>query len=168
MIKGSWPTRSVYIVFVSSYWQFPEVAWELLGKLSREGYRITMLICDVPVYIYSGRIVDQAKRIAICRLSYLDPFRSILGTPYPLPLGMGELLEKLRPDIVHIQSHLSLSSILGMSCSRRLRTPVVPTIHRIRAMRGSAVTLAQEISFPATSGPLGAPGPGLLQLNQRA
>lgn len=62
---------------------------------------------------------------------------------YPYLPGLPAEIEMLRPEIVHAESHLFLTTVQAVRKARSLGSPSVVTVHGVFADRGVAVNLAQ-------------------------
>jgi glycosyltransferase involved in cell wall biosynthesis len=64
---------------------------------------------------------------------------------YPYLPGLPAKLEKLRPDIVHGESHLFLPTVQAVRKAKKLGLPCVVTVHGVFAERDFAVNMAQRV-----------------------
>ncbi len=64
-------------------------------------------------------------------------------TEYPYIPRLGEYIELISPTILHVHSHLFLTSYQAYKAASRLGIPYVVTVHGFRVRRGAFVDLAQ-------------------------
>ncbi len=64
---------------------------------------------------------------------------------YPYLPGLPQTESALRPEIVHAESHLFLTTLQGVLKADELRIPSVVTVHGVTAVRGPAVNFAQNV-----------------------
>jgi 1,4-alpha-glucan branching enzyme len=62
---------------------------------------------------------------------------------YPFVPGLSAVIEGLKPDVVHVESHLFLTSVQAVRKAKRLGLPCVVSVHGVFAERGFAVDSAQ-------------------------
>jgi glycosyltransferase involved in cell wall biosynthesis len=64
---------------------------------------------------------------------------------YPYLPSLPTEIETLRPDIVHIESHLFLTALQAVRKANRMGLPCIVTVHGVFAERGVAVNFAQHV-----------------------
>lgn len=63
---------------------------------------------------------------------------------YPFLPGIRKELSKLKPEIVHAESHLFLTSIQAVSAANTMAIPSIVTVHGVFANRGFSANLFQK------------------------
>lgn len=64
-------------------------------------------------------------------------------TEYPYLPSLPQKIEKLKPEIVHAESHLFLTTVQAVKEAKKLGIPCVVTVHGVMAKRSAVVNLAQ-------------------------
>ncbi len=64
---------------------------------------------------------------------------------YPYLPELPSVLEKIKPEIVHAESHLFLPTLQAVRKAKRLNLPSVVTVHGVFANRGYAINLFQNM-----------------------
>ena len=131
----------MHILYVWSYWQYPQVALEFVERLSRRGHQVSVLLSNSENV---ENIPNQAG-IDFHFVPKLDVFSVFTGTPYPVFLGASSYIEAIDPDIVHVNSHLFLTSYQALRSSVPLGIPSVLTVHGFAARRGRVVNALQFV-----------------------
>jgi glycosyltransferase involved in cell wall biosynthesis len=132
----------LHLLFVWSYWQYPEVALEFLSKISGKNHRISVILGDA-----HGEFNPKGfdKDITFYFASKWDALSEVTGTPYPVFKNIKNLLKTLHPDVVHINSHLFLSNYQVAMAAHSLRIPIVVTVHGVMAKRGLILNILQWV-----------------------
>jgi glycosyltransferase involved in cell wall biosynthesis len=132
----------LHVLFVSAYWDYPDVMLEFLDKVRKRGHRVSVLLGDFPGKLdpkYSDGAVD------FCFASKWDSLSRITGTPYPVFRDVKTCLRRLRPDVVHINSHLFLSNYQVARAAWSLRIPFVVAVHGFVVRRGFVIDMMQKV-----------------------
>lgn len=66
-------------------------------------------------------------------------------TDYPYLPSLPEKIKKLKPEIIHGESHLFLTTVQAVKTAKKLGIPSVVTVHGVMARRSAAVNLVQHI-----------------------
>lgn len=66
-------------------------------------------------------------------------------TDYPYLPSLPQKIEKLKPEIIHGESHLFLTTVQAVKAAKKLGVPSVVTVHGVIAKRSVAVNLAQYV-----------------------
>jgi glycosyltransferase involved in cell wall biosynthesis len=82
--------------------------------------------------------------IEIHRLNGLNFNLDGIIQTYPYLPGLPALVEKLKPDIVHGESHLFLPTFQAIRKAKNLGLPSVVSVHGVFADRGFTINLAQK------------------------
>ena len=77
--------------------------------------------------------------------STLDVFSSITGTPYPILGDVSHYIRMVNPDVVHVNSHLFLSSYRVVGASHSMGIPSVVTVHGFMVKRGLILDVLQGV-----------------------
>ena len=121
----------MHILFVWSYWQYPELGFEFLDRIKQLGHKISVYLA-----IYEGDGKAFADRgIDIYVDNKIDYFSKILNNSYPILRNSMKILRDINPDVVHINSHLFFSNFQVAHAAYRLRIPIVITVHGVRVKR---------------------------------
>ena len=117
------------------------MAIEFLQKIRKRGYKVSVLLgkreegieakfgCDIDFYFASA----------------LDIFSGVTGTPYPILKNVSRDIKMANPDIVHVNSHLFLSSYQAVEASRLMEIPSVVTVHGVMVKRGLVLDVLQGV-----------------------
>jgi glycosyltransferase involved in cell wall biosynthesis len=135
-------SESLHILFVSAYWHYPEVMLEFVEKVRKRGHKVSVFLGDFPRRLdcqYLDGDVDFYFP------SKCEALSVITRTPYPILKDVKTFLRQLRPDVVHINSHLFLSNYQVARAARSLRIPFVVTVHGFAVRRGLIVEILQEV-----------------------
>jgi glycosyltransferase involved in cell wall biosynthesis len=81
----------------------------------------------------------------IFRLAGLNFSLDGIITDYPYLPNLPEKMKKLKPEIVHGESHLFLTTIQAIRIATRLGIPSVVTVHGVIAKRSIAVDFVQNV-----------------------
>ena len=131
------------ILFVWPYLQYLELAIENLRKMRDRGYEISVLVGgnrqDVSYYHANRGGIDFHL------VPSIDVFGFLTKTPYPIFVRVASLIKNIRPDVVHINSHLFVSSYQVARAAKSLDLPTVLTVHGTIAERGLFLNLMQEL-----------------------
>jgi glycosyltransferase involved in cell wall biosynthesis len=133
---------SLHILFVSAYWHYPEVMLEFVDKVRKKGHKVSVFLGD-PQGKLDPKYLDGD--VDFYFPSKLDSLSRITGTPYPVFRDVKSCLRRLRPDVVHINSHLFLSNYQVARAARSLRFPFVVTVHGFMVRRGLVIDMLQEV-----------------------
>jgi glycosyltransferase involved in cell wall biosynthesis len=132
----------MHILFVWSYWAYPEVALEFLEKIQKRGHRVSVLLANYPEKVDTVRSKDG---IDLYFASKWDALSKIIGTPYPVFIDVSHHMKMIDPDVIHVNSHLFLTSCQALRAARSLRIPSVVTVHGFMAERGMFLNALQRI-----------------------
>lgn len=116
--------------------------YELSARQVEKGHDVDVLTWSRNG-ICSEEIVAEGFRVH--RLYGLNFNLGGVVQDYPYLPGLPAKLEKLRPDIVHGESHLFLPTVQAVRKAKKLGLPSVVTVHGVFAKRGFAVNLAQRV-----------------------
>lgn len=114
--------------------------YELSAQQANRGH-------DVSVVTWSRNgkpSTKEATGFKIVRLRGLN--LALLGAfkDYPFLPGISSQLKKIKPDLVHAESHLFLPSFQAVLEAKKLGVPSIVTVHGVFAERGLAVNLLQK------------------------
>jgi glycosyltransferase involved in cell wall biosynthesis len=115
--------------------------YELSAQQVKRGHDV-----DVVSWCRNGICSEEkvAEGFTIHRLNGLNLNLGSLIREYPYLLGLSSKLETLRPDVIHGESHLFLSTVQAVRKAKKLGLPCVVTVHGVFADRGSVVNVAQK------------------------
>lgn len=133
---------TLHILYVWAYWHYHNVSVDgLMRNLAQRGNRVTVLLGE------QGNFNTVGKRnagIDFRSLPALDFLSRIMGTPYPILRGVSSHVRRIDPDLVHVHSHLFLSSYQAVRAAHSLELPSVVTVHGVTAQRGWLLNLSQQ------------------------
>lgn len=75
----------------------------------------------------------------------VDFASKLTTTPYPVFRNISNYVKMVKPDVLHANSHLFLSSCQALVAANKLRVPSVITIHGVSAERGLVLNALQKI-----------------------
>jgi glycosyltransferase involved in cell wall biosynthesis len=114
--------------------------YELSARQVARGHKV-----DVLTWNRNGScsVEKVAEGFTIHRLSGLNLTLSSIIQDYPFLPTLPAILEMLKPDVVHAESHLFLPTLQAVKKARKLGLPCVVTVHGVFADRGFALNFAQ-------------------------
>lgn len=131
-----------HILFFWAYCQYPEVAIEFLTRVGQRGHTLSVLL---------GKKKEKVEK-AFSRSDMdtyfppsLDIGSTITGTPYPVFSNVSRYLKMIKPDIVHVNSHLFFSSYQIVKAANSLDIPSVVTVHGFSVRRNLVADALQEV-----------------------
>lgn len=114
--------------------------YELSARQTKRGHSV-----DVVTWKRNGGFSEKrvSEGFVIHRLTGLN--LGIRGAiqEYPYIPSLSAMIEKLKPEVVHAESHLFLTTVQAVRKARKLGLPCVVTVHGVFAERGFAVNSAQ-------------------------
>jgi len=115
--------------------------YELSTRQVWQGHEV-----DVLTWSKSGKFSEEKvnEGFTVHRLCGLNFSLFGMVQDYPYLPGLPTKLEMLKPDVVHAESHLFLSTVQAVNMSKKLGLPCVVTVHGVFADRGFAINFAQE------------------------
>jgi glycosyltransferase involved in cell wall biosynthesis len=132
----------LHILFVWAYWQYPEVAMEFLQKVRERGHELSVLVGKKGENIDVSPPVDG---IDIHFAASVDIGSRIASTPYPILRNVSPYVKMVNPDVVHVNSHLFLSSYQAIEAAVSQGIPSVVTVHGFSVRRGLATNTLQAV-----------------------
>lgn len=131
----------MHILYVWSYWQYPQVALEFLNQAKSLGYKISVLLGTV-----KGQFnPDEYEGITFYFAPHFDFLSKVTGTPYPIFRKVKQLLLEIKPDLVHINSHLFFCNIQVARVARSLKIPFIVTVHGVMINRNLLIDSIQSM-----------------------
>jgi glycosyltransferase involved in cell wall biosynthesis len=103
-------------------------AARLAVGLAAQGHDVHV-IC--PQTVQTGAEMPELPGVTVHRFrAYLTPIHPTLSTclPWQISGPMDQLIEELRPDVIHVQAHFVMGRVLA-KIARRRRLPLVATNH---------------------------------------
>jgi len=115
---------------------------EFLQKIRERGHKISVLLGG-----WEGATGENFAEndIDFYFASTRDVFSSITGTPYPILRNVSHYIRMVDPDVVHVNSHLFLSSYSAVDASHLMGIPSVVTVHGVMVKRGLILDVLQGI-----------------------
>jgi glycosyltransferase involved in cell wall biosynthesis len=115
--------------------------YELSAQQVKRGHKV-----DVLTWKKNGGFSEEkvAEGFVVHRLPGLNLGFGGVVEDYPFIPGLSDVIERLRPDVVHAESHLFLTSIQAVRRARKLGVPCVVTVHGVFAERSFAVDSVQR------------------------
>lgn len=116
--------------------------YELSARQAKAGHRVNVL-----TWKKNGGLVEEEmfEGFSVHRLHGLNLSLGGAVQEYPYLPGLPAKIEALRPEIIHVESHLFLTAFQAVRKAKELKLPCVVTIHGVHAERGKAINLAQSI-----------------------
>lgn len=116
--------------------------YELSSRQVMKGYDV-----DIITWARNGKgcIKRVPEGFYIHRLYGLNFSLGDAVREYPYLPGLSREIELLKPDIIHAESHLFLTSFQAVRKARRLGLPCVVSVHGVFADRGFGANLAQHL-----------------------
>ena len=112
-----------------------------MRNLAERGNKISVLLGGQEHLANAG---DRNDGIEFHRLPTLNLLSWVTGTPYPILRGVSSHVRRINPDLVHVHSHLFLSSYQAVRATHSIGMPSVVTIHGVTAQRGWFLNLYQQ------------------------
>jgi len=115
--------------------------YELSARQVERGHQV-----DVLSWRKKGKCSEKkvTEGFNIHRLNGFNLFFGSLIEEYPYLPELSSKLENLRPDIVHAESHLFLTTVQAVRKAKRSGLPCVVSVHGVFADRGSIINSAQR------------------------
>jgi 1,4-alpha-glucan branching enzyme len=114
--------------------------YELSARQTKRGHSV-----DVVTWKKNGGFSEKrvSEGFVIHRLTGLN--LGIRGAihEYPYIPGLSAMIEKLKPEVVHAESQLFLTTVQAVRKAKKLGLPCVVTVHGVFAERGFAVNSVQ-------------------------
>lgn len=142
MVKG---TEFLRIVRVRHLF-YPDMPrdyfYELSARQASKSHEI-----DVVTWNRSSNCAEEVVEdgFVVHRLPGLNISFGRIVQEYPYLPRLPAEIEKLKPDVVHAESHLFLTTVQAVRKAKRLRLPCVVTVHGVFAERGLALDFAQNV-----------------------
>jgi len=114
--------------------------YELSARQVKMGHEV-----DVLTWSKNGEYSEESVSdgFSVHRLSGLNFCINGMVQEYPYLPRLPAKIATLRPDIVHAESHLFLTTVQAVRKARKLGLPSVVTVHGVFADRGVALNFAQ-------------------------
>jgi glycosyltransferase involved in cell wall biosynthesis len=132
----------LHFLFVWSYWQYPEVALDFLLKIRDKGDKVSVILGNFESEFDPSR---YSSNIDFYFAPIWNGLSKVTRTPYPIFRDIASCFKVLRPDIVHINSHLFLSNYQAAKVACSLGLPVVVTVHGVMASRSLFLRTLQRV-----------------------
>jgi len=118
------------------------VASEFLQKIAERGNKVSVLIrrCE-----FRKGAISQEGNINVYFVPSTDILSTFTKTPYPILKNISYYIKKINPDIVHVNSHLFISSYQAIKTAYSIGIPSVVTVHGVMAQRGLMLNILQEL-----------------------
>jgi glycosyltransferase involved in cell wall biosynthesis len=115
--------------------------YELSAQQANRGYQV-----DVLTWKKDGGFSEKlmAAGFAVHRLPGVNFGFKGLAQEYPYLPGLPALIEEVKPEVVHVESHLFLTAFQAVKKANKLRLPCVVTVHGVLAERGTIANFAQR------------------------
>jgi glycosyltransferase involved in cell wall biosynthesis len=114
--------------------------YELSAQQVKNGHEI-----DVLTWKKDGGFSEErmAEGFVVHRLPGLNFRVKGIVQEYPYLPSLPAEIETLKPEVVHVESHLFLTAFQAIMKAKRLRLPCVVTVHGVFAERGRIANFAQ-------------------------
>lgn len=114
--------------------------YELSAQQAKRGHKV-----DVLTWKKNGGFSEERvdEGFVIHRLTGLNLGMRGAIQEYPFIPGLSAMIEKLKPEVIHAESHLFLTTVQAVRKAKKLGLPCVVTVHGVFAERGFAVNSAQ-------------------------
>lgn len=132
-----------------SHVAFPDVvgdpfnSLELARRVSRLGHKV-MIVAWNKVNSSLNRI-NNIDDVIMWKLAGINFRFNNQITDYPYIPNLNSILSQIKPDIVHIHSHLFLTSLQAIRFCINQKKPSIVSVHGVMAKRHKLVNLMQEI-----------------------
>jgi glycosyltransferase involved in cell wall biosynthesis len=136
--------RIAYVTHIA----FPDVvgdpfhSLELARKMSARGHKTAVITWNKRNP--STNSIETVKNVDVWRLAGTNFKLGYHVTEYPCVHGMSSALMQIRPSIIHVQSHLFLTSVQAVRIAKKSGLPSVVTVHGVYAERGTVIDFAQR------------------------
>lgn len=107
------------------------MALEFLRRVADRGHRVSVLMSKGSWW--RENFVGDGIDFYFAPSS--DVFSVFTGTPYPILRGVSYFVKRVKPDVVHVHSHLFVSSYQAVRAARSVGVPSVVTVHGVMARR---------------------------------
>ena len=114
---------------------------DLVFSLSKLGHEIV----DIT---WSGSMNLGVRRVKKNLVQYLLPgldlsFNTKIGN-FPYVPSIDTIIEMVKPDIIHAQSHLFLTTCSAVKSAKKYKIPAIVTVHGVLAQRSLPINIAQK------------------------
>lgn len=115
--------------------------YELSSRQAKMGNEV-----DVLTWNRNGHYSEEAmaEGFIVHRLRGLNFCIEGIIQEYPYLPGLPAKIAMLKPDVVHAESHLFLTTVQALRKARKLHIPSVVTVHGVFAERGVVINFAQH------------------------
>lgn len=116
--------------------------YELSARQTKMGHRV-----DVVTWKKNGgpSEIEMPEGFVVHRLPGLNLSVENAVQEYPYLPSLPSKIEMLKPEVVHVESHLFLTAFQTVRKAKELKIPCVITVHGVFAERGKIVNLAQNM-----------------------
>lgn len=125
---------------------YPDMPRDYFYELSARQVKMEHEV-DVLTWSRNGEYSEErvAEGFVVHRLSGLNFGINGMVQEYPYLPGLPAEIAMLRPDVVHAESHLFLTTVQAVRKARKLDLPSVVSVHGVFADRGFALNFAQFV-----------------------
>lgn len=117
--------------------------YELSYRQATNGHKVDVITWNKKNRLYNT--ISPKKNFIIHRIAGLNfSFRDLIRE-YPYLLNIGMLIQRIKPEIIHGESHLFLPTLQALRAARRLNIPAIVTVHGVFAERGSFVNCIERL-----------------------
>jgi glycosyltransferase involved in cell wall biosynthesis len=137
--------RIAYVAHVA----FPDVVGdpfnclELAKKMSERGHETAIITWNKRNP--SSNLIERVDGVEVWRLAGVNFRLDNHVIEYPFTPGLADALDRVKPDVVHCESHLFLTTVQAVRKAKKLGLPCVVTVHGVFADRSMAVNFAQFV-----------------------
>jgi len=122
----------------------PEVgdfySYELSFRQATRGHRVTVITWTRKMATDKNKVMANFE---VLRLKGLNFKLYAMISEYPYLPNLSSFLKNIKPDILHSDSHLFLTTFSAVKEAKKLRIPSVVTVHGVSAERGIFINFFQ-------------------------
>jgi glycosyltransferase involved in cell wall biosynthesis len=115
------------------------VSIEFLQKIVNRGHKVSVLISEK-----HSKIDNVPDGINLYFVPSWHIISELTGNPYPIFKDIKPYFQMIKPDVVHINSHLFICNYQAIKIAHQMRIPVVLTVHGFTVKRNRALNYYQS------------------------
>ncbi|TRZ52413.1 MAG: glycosyltransferase family 1 protein [Dehalococcoidia bacterium] len=115
---------------------------DLVPSLAKRGHEIVEISWSGSKELLIDKVSKRYTRYLLPGINFSS--KRIVGV-YPFLPSLSKIIKTVRPDIVHAQSHLFLTTYSAINQAFRCKIPSIITVHGMLAKRTLPINLVQQI-----------------------
>jgi len=116
-------------------------SFDLARTQAKMGHNVTVIGANRGDKSVKEIAINDKLRVYLLPSMNFSYLPNVSNSPYVM--GLPNIIEKLKPDILHIQTHLNFTAIKAVFTARKFGIPAITTIHGVIARVNPLVDLGQ-------------------------